>query len=345
MGKTITIVFLLVVFVFVFGCINGENGQPPEENETGNITNITVIIEEEQNVSIGVNESDGEEIPEEEEEIWEGIEYSYEPNATLGVYFLDTCDYGTGEHGAAIFIKKGDLDILVDAGPAASAGKVVDYLKLRNIDDIDVLISTCADYRRYGGLDDVLDEFEVEEFWWGGEKMQDPEYGRIIDKATAKAKSVRVVERGYETELNGIDIDALNPKMRDRFDDINNDAIVLRVDDRNLTLLLMSNIQTGAQGDLVSEFPDEIKVEIIEAPYYGVGAGTAFIALFLQESMPKYVVIEGCSDETMEVEGSTRLPFKRLMEQEQYEVDYFETYKQGTIRITVDEMGYSIGPG
>ncbi|NYZ77729.1 hypothetical protein H0O02_05460 [Candidatus Micrarchaeota archaeon] len=337
------LVLIALLLVFIFGCIDGQP-KPPDEhgNETGNKTNITVIIDEEKNESVAVNVTEEEEGN--ETEVWQGISYANETDANLGVYFFDVCDYGTGEHAAAIFLKKGDLDILIDAGSVASGGRVVDELKRRNIDDIDVLVSTAADQRRYGGLSRVLDEFQVEEFWWGGDDFSDSAYEAVITKATARAKNVRVAERGYDVLLNGIDVEVLNPKTSNRFGDVNNDAIVLRMEDRNLTLLLMGNIQTGAQGDLVNNFGDEIKVKVIEAPYYGVGGGTAMIALFLQASKPQYAVIEGCSDETQEVEGSTRSPFRRLMEQDQYRIGYLETYKNGTIKITVDNLGYDIRP-
>lgn len=338
------IIVLLLVSVLLFGCIGGEE-QPPvqEEPEEENQTDIGIIIEEEQNVSVGVNETETEE-EEEPEEVWEGVEYSEEPGANLGIYFLDACSYGTGDHGAAIFIKKGDLDVLVDGGSYSSGSRVLDYLKLRGIDDIDVLVSTTGDYRRYGGLDDIIDEFTIEEFWWGGDDFSDPEYRRIVEKASNKAGNVRVVEREFKTTLNGIELEALNPRTSAKFNDVNNDAIVLRIEDRDLSVLLMGNIQTGAQGDLTSNFKDEIKVDVIEAPYYGIGAGTANIALFLQDSKPEYAVIEGCSDETMEVEGSTRNPFKRVMDQEQYSIAYFETYDEGTIRIVLNNAGWTIGP-
>ncbi len=337
------LIAFLLVFVFFFGCIGGEP-QPPEEEEniTENETEVEVIIGPEQNVSVVVNETEVEE--EEEEEVWTGISYSDEPDADMGVYFLDVCNYGTGEHSAAIFIKKGDLDILVDGGSSATGGLVVDYLKLRKVDDIDVLVSTTGDPRRYGGLDGVIDEFEVEEFWWGGNDFSDPAYRAVAEKAASKASNTRIVERGYKTALNGIELEVLNPKKTDRFDDVNNDAVVMRVEDRGLSLLLTGNIQVGAQGDLINNQAGKIGVDVMEAPYYGVGQGTANIAFFLQASKPEYAIIEGCSDETMEVEGSTRNPFKRVMEQEQFDVEYFEVYKEGTIRVEVDEFGYDIKP-
>ena len=337
------ILVLLLAFGFLFGCIDFGGGETtPVITEEENETEVIAVIEHEENITAG--EVEGQEEEEPPVETWQGIEYSEEPDAKLGIYFIDTCNYDNGDHGAAILIKKGDLDILVDAGSTYSGNRVVDFVKGKNVDDIDVLISTTGDYRRYGGMDDVLDEFEVEEFWWGGNYFEDEAYKIIVDRASAEAKNVQIVKRGYKITLNGIDIEILNPRTSAEFDDVNNDAVVLRIDDRNLSLLLMGNIQTGAQGDLIGTEPGKIRVDVIEAPYYGVGQGTANIALFIQASKPKYAIIEGCSDETMEVEGSTRSPFKRVLEQEQYGVEYFETYENGTIRIIVDESGYSISP-
>jgi beta-lactamase superfamily II metal-dependent hydrolase len=339
------IIVIMLVFGFLFGCI-GEEQPPvvPEENLT-NETEIVVEIEPQENITIVENETE-EEPPEEPENVTEIITpvYSEDLEANTGIYFLDACNYGNGDHGAAIFIRKGDFDVLIDAGGTATSGRIVDWLKLRRVDDIDILVSTAADDRRYGGIPDVLDEFEVEEFWWGGDTFSDQAYSAVVEKATQKAKKTRVVERGYRRELNGIMFEALNPKP-ERFDDVNNDAVVLKLTDRGMVLLLSGNIQTGGQGDLINNLASEIRdIDVMEAPYYGVGAGTANIALFLQATYPGYMIIEGCSDETLEVEGSTRNPFKRVMEQEQYRVEYLETYDEGTVRVMVEETGYYVAP-
>ena len=328
---------IALLFVFLmFGCIGGD-GEPvvePEDNKT-----VIIDIGEGENQTVVKNETeDGEE--ENITEPWTGMNYTYDPSAKMGVYFLELCEYSTGNHTAAIFIKKGDFDMLIDTGSELTNGRVIDFVKSRNIDDIDVLVSSSADLRRAGGLLEIADEFEVEEFWWGGVKISQ-DYFDTIEAVSEKAKETNIVKRGYARELNGIEIEVLNPKTAP-FSDVNNDAVVLRIEDRELSLLLLSNVQTGAQGDMISNLGDKLKVDFVEAPYYGVGAGTANIALFLQASHPKYMVIEGCSDETMEVEGSTRNPFKRVMAQEQYQVIYYETYVNGTVKITSDETGYGI---
>ncbi|MEM2908620.1 MAG: MBL fold metallo-hydrolase [Candidatus Bilamarchaeaceae archaeon] len=337
--KRLTLLALIILLVCALGCV-GETQQPV--NETEKNKTIIIVTEPQKNITQIRNESYGEteeNITEEKiEEV--GVNYTYAPSEKLGVYFIDVCDYSSGEHGSSIFIKKGDFDMLIDAGSTTTSGRVLDLLRKKGVDDIDVLVSTAGDPRRYGGLLSIAAVYQIEEFWWGGVSLSQ-DYRSTVEAVSEKAENTVIVKRGYEREFNGIKFEALNPK-EPQFDDVNNDAVVLLLSDRNTTVLLLSNIQTGAQGDIVNTFREKIKADVIEAPYYGVGAGTANIAFFLQASKPRNAIICGCSDETMEVEGSTRLPFKRVMEQEQYHMTYYETYKLGTVKIVIDQNGYAI---
>ena len=154
-------------------------------------------------------------------------------------------------------------------------------------------------------------------------------------------KEVDVVSDGFSGSYDGINVTALNPPTTNQFKDINNDAIVLRIDDRNLSLLLTSDIQTGAQGRLISQRPTQIQTDVMEAPYYGVGAGTATSGVFLNTAKPTYVVITGSSDESA-TNGGSREPFERLLLE--HNITSFMNYENGTIRIINQGGNYSIGP-
>lgn len=321
--------FLLLGILLIFGCIDF-GGQPA--NETGKNVSVIISVEPQKNVTVVINETKPPENQTTMPEEWKGPTYRYDPSANLGVYFIDACDYEAGRHAAAILVKKGDFDMLIDAGSAYS-GVVVDFLKTRGVDDIDVLASTAEDSGRYGGLKKVADEFEIEEFWWGGQATTSA-YREATDYVMAKAKNSSIVSSGYKRELNGIKTEVLNPSVLTN--DIYNDAIVLRAEDRGKIFLFLSDTLGGAQTYLANNQNEKIKCDIMEAPYYGLGSGTAVIGVFLQTAKPGTVVINGCSDETAEKEGSTRLPFKRLMDQ--YGISYLETYKKGTIKATVVEL-------
>jgi competence protein ComEC len=333
-------IILLAGVLLLLGCLGG--GQPPPAENKTNVTNetnktpITIITEEQKNQTIVKNETT-QPPPPPPPPVNKSLEYEYTPDDLFGVFFIDVG--GPGLHGDAIMIKKGDLDVLVDAGPQEKGGAVVDFLRSHEVDDIEVLVSTNADPRHYGGISAVADSFEIEEFWWNGAASSDADYSAIVARMQNATKTVRVVEDGFSTGLNGMNFTALNPPKADKFEDVNNDAIVLRLTDRNFSMLLTSGIQTGAQGLLTNEKPQEIKAQVIQAPYYGVGAGTSNIGIFLITAKPEAMVISGSSDDSA-ANGGSREPYKRLMTQ--YGITWYENYVNGTIRVSGDGQTYTI---
>ncbi len=330
----------LIALILVFGCL-GWGEQPPVENvndtaidnnqNTGNGT--TVIINPQQNQTIEQNGTDDD--PPVEPPTIE-MDYDENPTANIGIYFIDVGDDET--HGDAILIKKGDFDVLVDAGPESNGGKVVDFLRSKSVDDLELVISTNADPRHYGGLDRVADNYKIDHFWWSGDSFNDAEYLAVVNKIKGMSKVTTVVERGFSADYNGISFEILNPQS-DRFENINNDAIVIRVADRGVCTLITSGIQQGAREKLINEQTSKTQCEVIQAPYYGVGEGNRNIALFLVKAEPEAMIITGSSNDGPE-NGGSREPLLRLLEQ--YDIDAYKTYESGTIRITSDGSSYAI---
>ncbi|MFZ5500867.1 MAG: hypothetical protein ACOY58_03005, partial [Candidatus Micrarchaeota archaeon] len=254
-GHVVKVIALLLCAALVFGCIGGESPQP-EQNQIDGIgvvkpPPVGIVVTPQKNQTVGKNESTVTPPPPPAQENDSTLGYVEDPDALLGVFFIDVGE--SGPQSDAILIKKGDLDILVDSGSVEKGGKVVDFLRSHEVDDIEVLVSTGADPRRYGGMGAVADSFPIEELWWSGEGSDDLDYMFYIDKASAKAAEVRFVSDGFTAVLNGISFRALNPPASDadRFDDPNNNGIVLRLDDKEFSMLLTSGIQSGGQGRLI----------------------------------------------------------------------------------------------
>jgi competence protein ComEC len=331
------IVIGLLALLLIFGCI--EDRPPANITPQDNVTRpppVTIVIEDQQNQT-----TEDVIIPEDEPEVNDTedpsiLDFEIEEGAPAGIFFINVGD--KFNHGNSVLIKKGDLDILIDAGSKEKGNVVVDFLNSRSVDDIEVLVSTNPDPRNYGGLETVIDNFAIEQFWWSGEAYGDSKYIQLADKISGKAKMTTLVEDGFSKEIGGIKIEALNPPV-ERFDDVNNDAIVFKVTDGNVTILLLSGIQKGAVQKLTNEKKKEIKCDIMMAPYYGTGEGTRDIGLFLLAADPDYVIMTGSSDDSAE-NGGSREPFERLMTQ--YKIDWLETYVNGTLRVTTDGSEYAI---
>lgn len=336
-----TLLVLLLCGFLLFGCIDDGGGQPPppppDENDTGvNGDGISVVVNPQQNTTIGENITQP---PDVEPPDTEEIEYVEDESSLFTIYFIHVGDEDYGVQGDAILIKKGDLDILVDAGSAQTANRVIDFLKAREVDDLDVLMVTNADPHHYGGIPAIANEYDVEEFWWSGVDLyEDQDYADAVEIASEKAEVTVEVHAGYTRTLNGMTFEILNPPA-ERFGDVNNDGIVTRLSDRNFTALLMSGVQTGAHNRLLNEYEEKINVDVLQAPFYGLGSGTQNFGVFLVASLPDTVVISGSADDSAEAGGS-REPFLRYLEQ--YEIPYNATYLGGTVRITSDGYEYDI---
>jgi competence protein ComEC len=317
---------------------NATNATVPEQNNT----NVTIITNQQQNQTVQQQQNITNPAPAVESK---EINYTFQPNDTLAIYFIYVGDAASKLQGDAILIKKGDLDVLVDAGSAQTGGRVVDFLKSKNIDDIDVMLSTNADPDHYGGLGAVAAAYRVEEFWWSGKTFNDQSYAALgtalASGAEGNVKTVRTVGRGFNMTLNGITLSVLSPGPRP-FGDMNNDAVVLRVQDRNFSAVLLSGAQLGAQGDLLSAQKGMLKCDVMQAPYYGLGAGTSGIANLLTSIKPKLMVISGGPDESA-ASGGSRDPFRRLLDQDG--IPYIENYADGgsTVRITYDGEACAYG--
>jgi len=318
-----------IMIILLFGCT--DNGGTPTDNQTKNETpvdendsQVEIIIGEQTNQTVTGNATIEE--PEQNETPTKELEYYYDENESFAVYFIAV---GSENNGNAIFVKKGDLDILIDGGPAEDAGQVVDLLKDKEVDDLEVVISTNADPKQYGGLETVADNFQIEQFWWGGNTFFDEDYEALLERMENSTKQVKVIGDGDEFDLNGMNFTFLNPP-EEKFNDINNDAIVTMIKDRNLSLLLTSSILKGAQLNLANVYSSNLHVDIMQAPFYGVGEGTRDIALFLVDVDPERVIITGSSEDTPE-NGGSREPFKSLMESKG--IAWNETYVEGTIKI------------
>jgi len=122
---------------------------------------------------------------------------------TLTVHFIDV---GQGD---AILIDRGETDILVDGGPTSAS--VLAYLQGQAVANIDLLVTTHPHADHIGGLADVLAQYQVSEIWVNGGTATTQTYQNFAAAVAAEGATVREVERGYTTQMEGMGLAVLNP--------------------------------------------------------------------------------------------------------------------------------------
>lgn len=280
--------------------------------------------------------------------------YTYEPNKSIFVFFLNTtyiknwsANATNERHGESILIKKGDANILIDAGPASTSTQLINFLKQRGVDNLALLISTHPREENYGGIDALLDSIEVQQFMWNGDDGGDPVYAAIVEKARNKTRKMITADYLYETNINGMNFQVLNPQNgSNRFENMDNDGIVLKITDRDFCLLTTGDIAYGPQTKMANDPNINLKCALLQVPNYGLGQGTSNIDLFLLKVAPQAAIITGSffdpANERYTIEEKLRLRGIKY-----YEAFFLNTTNKNlsidrTLRITSDGYNYSI---
>lgn len=228
--------------------------------------------------------------PEPGEEVPPAAEYMEDVNANLFIYFINV---GSGDvQGDAILVKKGDFDMLVDAGPEAQKQDVVNFLLGKGVDDIEVLVSTHDDAEHSGGLRYVSENFRIGEVWRPEEGSGS--YGAMIDSLGAE-NGVKYMVRGDERLLNGIRVIVRNPQEGEsRFFDSDNDGIVLRLQDRGFCTLLTADIDSSAQTQILM---DSEPCDVVQMPWHGMSEGLNSVDFLFDKLEPSAIIVSGSASD------------------------------------------------
>ena len=191
---------LLVLFVgfLFFGCINLDVDGDDNNNNGGTVDNGGVDDDGDSNVNssitigngtTGIVGGDGENDDDDDNSVID-IPYTYDPESSLGVYFIDVA---TGnKQGEAILFKKGQYEMLIDSGPVESAQTVINFLDGKVEGNLEVLVLTHDDDEHWGGSEEVINNFNVKEVWWNGQSTSGT-YNELIEKIEERGITLKEV--------------------------------------------------------------------------------------------------------------------------------------------------------
>lgn len=337
--KKIVLFSLFTFFVLLFGCIDLFGPPQPTVNNSSvdNATkNTTFTITGQKNYTVADNTT----IPIDIKnltglEVQQAANYTYAPDEQVYVFFIYVG--GDGTQADSILIKKGDADILVDTGPASATTELVEFLKARGVDDLELLVLTHADPDHYGGTPVIMGNFTIGKVLWSGRNYNDGEFQQILDKLSERNIPLKSAVRGDAESINGINLTLLHP-IEKSFASVDEDAIVLKLTDREFCVLLTSDIFGGGFDDVMKK--TNITCDIIQIPRHGADNIGVWITNFLTDSSADAAIISGAYKKDQS-NLDFRKPLLELLEQRDI-VHYENYYVNGSIRIVSDGAEYDI---
>ncbi len=252
------------------------------------------------------------------------------PDGNLYVSFLDV---GQGD---AIFIEKGNQQILIDGGPdpnklALELGRRMPFWDRR----IELLILTHAQDDHISGLLEVLQRYKVDSVMEPGHEYDTEEYRKWLELINRKNISYVAAYNGQSVDLgDGVILKILHPQQETQGNaelDVNNSSVVVKLVDDKASFLLTGDIEETVEYQLLHSNGKDLSSVVLKVAHHGSDSSTT--ELFLNAVNPKIAVISAGENNRY---GLPNLSIVKRLANQLGDNNIYLTANQGTITFCTD---------
>ena len=233
---------------------------------------------------------------------------------------IDFIDVGQAD---SILVRNQDKVMLIDAGTNEAGETVVNYLENLGITKIDYLIGTHPHADHIGGLDDVINNFDIGQIYMPKIETTTKTFEDVLEAIENKKLTVTAPNKGDKIELGQAEGEFMTEPILDE-DNLNVSSLVLRLEFGNTSYLFM--------GDAEEENEETInwpKTDVLKVGHHG--SSTSSSESFLEQVQPKYAIIMAGKN------NSYGLPTQETIDKlNNIGCEIYRTDEDGTIQMTSD---------
>ncbi len=236
------------------------------------------------------------------------------------VHFIDV---GQGD---SIFLELPDNKcMLIDAGENKKGKDVVGYIKSLGVRKIDYLIGTHPHSDHIGGLDNVIEEFDIGSIYMPKVSHTSKTYEDVLDIIAKKGYKIKQAKSGvniYSDEKLNIDI--ISP-VNENYDSLNEYSAVVKLTYGDTKFLFMGDAENINE----NEIEGDISADVLKIGHHGSSSSTS--KKFLKRVSPKIALI------SVGENNDYGHPHKETIEKlENEKTEVLRTDKEGTIILNSD---------
>ena len=203
-----------------------------------------------------------------------------ETKQNLKVYFLDV-----GQADSILVMNEGET-MLIDAGNNEDGEMLVQNLKILGITRIDYLIATHPHEDHIGGLDNIIQNFEIGTIYMPKVQTNTKTFEDVLDavkekELTISTPKVKDTFRVGQTECQVLAVD-------NKAKNLNLASIVIQMEFDNMTYLFTGDAEKEVEEKILKENKD-IKANILKVGHHG--SDTSSSEKFIQAVRPEVSII------------------------------------------------------
>ena len=197
----------------------------------------------------------------------------------LEVTFIDV-----GQADSILLESSGEY-MLVDAGNNEDGPKLVTYLENKNIKDFKYVIGTHPHEDHIGGLDDIINNFNIETFYMPDVITTTKTFEDVLDSLEAKNITLSIPNKNDTFNLGEATVKVLYVGT-DEESDLNDTSVVIKVTYQNVSFLLTGDASTKVEETLDRK---DLESTVLKVGHHG--STTATDKEFLSLVNPTYAII------------------------------------------------------
>lgn len=202
----------------------------------------------------------------------------------LEVHFIDV-----GQGAAQVIITPSKKVMVIDGGNNDDEDRMVAYLKQLGVSKVDILIGTHPDADHIGGIDAVIDSFDIGKIYMPKVQRDTKTFESVLQSVQNKGLKVTTAKAGIELELDP----TVQVKMISPIDETNSDAnelsAVVRLQFGDHSFLLTGDIGIETEEKLIHS-GEQLQSTVLLVAHHGSEHSSS--EAFIQAVQPIHSVIQ-----------------------------------------------------
>ena len=206
-----------------------------------------------------------------------------------GLLSVTVIDCGNAD---SIFVRTaGGKTMLIDAGESDDFEKIDEFLQSAGVEKIDVLVATHPHNDHIGSMANVVKSYDIGEMYLPRVTHDTKTYEKMAKAVLEKGVTVHAAKGGAGATIDlGSDVTlTILAPLSDEYSDLNDYSIVLRLEYGDTVFLFTGDIESKAEKELLSAYPELLACDVLKVPHHGSDTSTS--EAFLAAAHPTYAAI------------------------------------------------------